>query len=276
MTFKIKIFGSLYKILERISSLPRMATNLKYLSRDEAISLDQELFNDAKFDVSQLMELAGLSVSISIAKLYNKSSHSKVIVCCGPGNNGGDGLVCARHLKMFGYSPTVIWPKQTEKPLYSILKNQCIKFGIEVSKNLSINEFDSNTIIVDAIFGFSYIGPNRSLEFAKIIKIMHEASKKCPLVSVDIPSGWDVEDGPKYLERNQSSLDESLRLPVLQPDCLVSLTSPKLCAREFKGRFHFLGGRFCPDYLAKKYELNLPPYPDTDLVQLLDGSLNKN
>lgn len=49
------------------------------------------------------MELAGLSVAVSIAKSYNDSAskdHS-VLVICGPGNNGGDGLVAARHLKLF-------------------------------------------------------------------------------------------------------------------------------------------------------------------------------
>jgi NAD(P)H-hydrate repair Nnr-like enzyme with NAD(P)H-hydrate epimerase domain len=36
------------------------------------------------------------------------------------GDNGGDGLVCARHLQQFGYSPVVVYPKQTDKPLYKV------------------------------------------------------------------------------------------------------------------------------------------------------------
>ena len=52
------------------------------------------------------MELAGLSCATAIAQTYpinglkNKDDPT-VLLCCGPGNNGGDGLVCARHLKMF-------------------------------------------------------------------------------------------------------------------------------------------------------------------------------
>jgi hypothetical protein len=42
--------------------------NMKYLSQHEAINVDQELFNEYKFSVWQLMELAGLSVSHSIYK----------------------------------------------------------------------------------------------------------------------------------------------------------------------------------------------------------------
>ncbi len=55
-----------------------------------------------------------------------------------------------------------------------------------------------------------------------------------PLIaSVDIPSGWHVENG-----------DESG--DGLRPDMLVSLTAPKRGARFFRGPFHYLGGRFVP------------------------------
>ena len=50
----------------------------------------------------------------------------------------------------------------------------------------------------------------------------------------------------------------------IQPECLISLTAPKLCAKLFKGKTHWLGGRFVPQDLAKKYELCLPPYPGTE------------
>jgi NAD(P)H-hydrate epimerase len=55
-----------------------------------------------------------------------------------------------------------------------------------------------------------------------------------PIVSVDIPSGWDVEKGP-------------LTADSLNPSILISLTAPKLGSKEFKGK-HFLGGRFVPKF----------------------------
>lgn len=44
------------------------------------------------------MELAGLACAQTLATVYKKDKYSRVLVCCGPGNQGGDGLVAARHL----------------------------------------------------------------------------------------------------------------------------------------------------------------------------------
>ena len=75
---------------------------MKYLNQEEAQKIDQELFNEYSFSVDQLMELAGLSVAVALTKAYPKGTNSpSVLVCSGPGNNGGDGLVAARHLKLF-------------------------------------------------------------------------------------------------------------------------------------------------------------------------------
>ena len=46
------------------------------------------------------MELAGLACAMTVAKVYDKDNYPRVLVCCGPGNQGGDGLVAARHLGM--------------------------------------------------------------------------------------------------------------------------------------------------------------------------------
>lgn len=67
-------------------------------------------------------------------------------------------------------------------------------------------------------------------------------------------SGWDVEKGP---------LEGEL---AFNPDVLISLTVPKLCAKHFHGRAHYVGGRFVPKALAVKYHLDLPEYPGTDCV----------
>jgi hypothetical protein len=44
------------------------------------------------------MELAGLACAQTLATVYGKERYPRVLVCCGPGNQGGDGLVAARHL----------------------------------------------------------------------------------------------------------------------------------------------------------------------------------
>ena len=50
----------------------------------------------------------------------------------------------------------------------------------------------------------------------------------------------------------------------------VSLTAPKICASKFTGKYHYLGGRFVPQKLADKYQLDLPTYPGNSLVVKLN------
>ncbi|CAH8439252.1 unnamed protein product [Dicrocoelium dendriticum] len=199
------------------------------------------------------MELAGLSCATAIAEAYPLQtlplSNGSLIVCCGPGNNGGDGLVCARHLKHFGYSPAVCYPRTPSKQLYKNLLLQCEKMNMPVVQTLPPDLDSSYNLIVDALFGFGF-KPPVSTEFRELLDRMSQTKR--PVVSIDVPSGWDVE-------ADVGGVDAG----ALNPDCLISLTAPKLCARAFRGRYHFLGGRFVPQQLAAKYGLRLPNYPGT-------------
>ncbi|KAM5200858.1 NAD(P)H-hydrate epimerase isoform 2-T2 [Hipposideros larvatus] len=213
------------------------STAVKYLSQEEAQAVDEELFNEYQFSVDQLMELAGLSCATAIAKAYPPTSMSRspptVLVICGPGNNGGDGLVCARHLKLFGYQPTIYYPKRPNKPLFAALVTQCQKMDIPFlgempTEPVLIDELYE--LVVDAIFGFSFKGDVRE-PFRSILSVL--SGLTVPIASIDIPS------------------------------------APKKSATHFTGRYHYLGGRFVPPALEKKYQLNLPPYPDTECVHRL-------
>ncbi|KAJ3758397.1 YjeF N-terminal domain-containing protein [Lentinula raphanica] len=229
--------------------------SLKYLTAKLAQQIDEELMNQAgAFSIDQLMELAGLACAQALARVYDKKKYPNVLVCCGPGNQGGDGLVAARHLGMFGYTPTIFMPKPGSKDIYQRLKTQCDNMKIKTippsNDTSALREaLSSSNVILDAIFGFSFKGPIRA-PFDSALPLLSDS--RLPIVSVDIPSGWDVEEG------NVEGVG-------LQPDLLVSLTAPKLGVRSFRGR-HFLGGRFIPKTLADKFELNLPVYPGSDQI----------
>lgn len=97
------------------------------------------------------MELAGLACAQALESVYPVTTHPRVLVCCGPGNQGGDGLVAARHLcehikwlimtyfttfleglwyrlrfewfgsiAHFGYRVMIYYPKRTQKELYQV------------------------------------------------------------------------------------------------------------------------------------------------------------
>ncbi|CAM9471390.1 unnamed protein product [Phaeothamnion confervicola] len=206
------------------------------------------------FSVDQLMELAGLSVACAVADVFPTSvsitASDLVLIVAGPGNNGGDGLVAARHLRQFGYAPTVVYPKRTNKPLYDNLVKQCEWHEIPVLDDLPDAPLSSSfDVIIDAIFGFSFRGMPRP-PFDAIL-----ARGAVPVVAVDVPSGWDVEGG-------------DVARSGYMPAALVSLTTPKRSARHFVGR-HYLGGRFVPPWLKQKYGLKLPEYPgDKQCVEL--------
>lgn len=60
------------------------------------------------------MELAGLAVAQVSHQILSSTPNAKICVLVGPGNNGGDGLVAARHLKMMNYTVDLIMFKKLE------------------------------------------------------------------------------------------------------------------------------------------------------------------
>lgn len=80
------------------------------------------------------------------------------MVCCGPGNQGGDGLVAARHLHQFRYKPTIYLPKPGSKDIYQRLLRQCENLDIPVINDTSKFEsgLKSSDAILDAVFGGSH------------------------------------------------------------------------------------------------------------------------
>lgn len=184
---------------------------------------------------------------------------------CGPGNNGGDGLVAARHLKHFGYSPVILYPKETTNELYIRLLTQCKQLEIPVFKSIDElleqhnNTFENFKFILDGIFGFSFSDKSGIREpYKHIIEILNEKAKqqRVPMICIDIPSGWDV---------NNTNIEENLYNGGLYCDVLISLTAPKLCAQHFKG-VHYVGGRFVPPSLQKEFNLELPQYKGIDII----------
>lgn len=186
-----------------------------------------------------------------LEKAYgDRKKYSKCLVIAGGGNNGGDGLVCARHLKLFGYDPVIVYPKRTDKDLYKNLVNQCERMDIQVMDRMpSEGQFH---LIIDAIFGFGFSGEIRE-PFGKLLKEIKGFEQTIPIISIDIPSGWDVEKGPINSES-------------IQPECVISLTAPKNCMKHFQGKYHFLGGRFVPKALQEKYQIVLPDYPSSEQI----------
>lgn len=201
------------------------------------------------------MELAGLSVATAVHEEYPDRSH--VLIVCGPGNNGGDGLVAARHLTLFGHNVQVVYPKRGKSDLFNRLVNQCEKYAIPIVNELpaDVNSYDTeHSTVIDAVFGFSYKAPCRPA-FKEILSSLSKL-RFAKLVSVDIPSGWIVDEEGRNKDEDT---------PFLDPNCLISLTAPKVCSKKFAGP-HYLGGRFVPSALQIKYALNLPSFPSHQCV----------
>ncbi|CAG9462228.1 unnamed protein product [Pedinophyceae sp. YPF-701] len=243
----------------------RIVNGVTYLCAKDAAEVDVELMGALGFSVDQLMELAGLSVSCSVAEVFPVDGHRRVLVICGPGNNGGDGLVAARHLTHFGYSVSVCYPKPTDKPLYNGLVTQCQSLGLNFVPAADVADAQdlksSYDVVVDAMFGFSFKGAPRP-PFDGILAALAPGRSPPPVASVDIPSGWQV--------------DVADAQPGLRPDLLVSLTAPKLCSLAFAGHHHFLGGRFVPPAIRERFNLQLPAFPATHQCVRIGGHAELN
>jgi hydroxyethylthiazole kinase-like uncharacterized protein yjeF len=144
-----------------------------------------------------LMENAGAAVVREVEKRW---PCGKVVVLAGPGNNGGDGLVIARHLRNKGYKVTV-WlfgekEKQSEdcKRQLEIMQNcgHAINFWKEEDSEALRADIGQATVIIDALLGTGTRGELRPPYPFVIEQLQHLQGA---VVAVDIPTGVNSDTG---------------------------------------------------------------------------------
>jgi ADP-dependent NAD(P)H-hydrate dehydratase / NAD(P)H-hydrate epimerase len=135
-----------------------------------------------------LMERAGRAVADAVAARYPLGS--RVVVACGPGNNGGDGLIAARVLRERGIPVRVLLLGE-RGALKGDAAEAAARFGGAIEPFSAAALADAH-VVVDALFG---AGLTRPLTGAARAAVEALAAVKAPVIAVDLPSGIDGETG---------------------------------------------------------------------------------
>ncbi len=189
-------------------------TNASYMQQ-----MDRTAINKLKIPGIVLMENAGCGVCNIMMKHMKESLSPYVAIIAGPGNNGGDGFVVARHLHQHGISSKIILLSPVEK----FKGDARINLDILIKLNMPIHEILDNTAvqdsssvilhagcIVDAIFG---TGLSREVKdrFASIIDVINRSNR--PVISVDIPSGLNADTGHVLGTAVRADITATMALP---------------------------------------------------------------
>jgi len=155
---------------------------------------------------SLLMENAGRAVANRVIDLLQKYSGSKahVALFCGPGNNGADALVCARHLLGYDFAINIFFTADKNRFCESLvrelelLEKICARLDNSHLRFLSdLKKLDATPlIIVDGIFGSGLSRPPEGLSMLAIERINYlrkSLGLGCRVVSIDVPSGLSLE-----------------------------------------------------------------------------------
>lgn len=147
---------------------------MKIVSVEEMRALEARS-EQAGVSTAELMERAGLAVALEVRRLLEGVAGRRVVVLVGPGNNGGDGLVAARHLTAWGAEVT-LW-RSSEGSL-----------GPDIARA---------ELILDAVLGTGRSRPlggaiKEALDTVRAAKARRPALKT---VALDIPTGLDADTG---------------------------------------------------------------------------------
>ena len=163
--------------------------------------MDREAQEKYGLSTVVLMENAGLRSADLAAELLNGDTAAKISVIVGKGNNGGDGLVLARHLFNKGF-PVEIFCLARPSHFSAAAKENwdtAAAIGIKATfldeaRDLTLFRLKlmASALIVDAIFGSGFKGEMEGLS-KDIAAIVNDVGR--PVLALDIPSGADADSG---------------------------------------------------------------------------------
>lgn len=162
---------------------------LKILTSAQLKQLDQDTISRQKISPWELMERASTRFVQALQRDVDLKKY-EVIVICGPGNNGGDGLAIARHLSQHSVNSSVYlieserYSADNRQNQQLLLQETPIRLHyFTLEDHLEIPE---NALIIDALFGFGLHRPLDSTWHPIITKINKAGG---PIIAVDLPSG---------------------------------------------------------------------------------------
>jgi NAD(P)H-hydrate epimerase len=180
------------------------AAELVHLSRAEVREVDRRAIEELGIPGCVLMENAGAGAARHVLAMLGAREHRKparIAIACGPGNNGGDGYVVARHLAIAG----------CEVALFSTCEAGALRGDAALARKIvdalglrvrtlttagELDEFaielDLTDVVVDALLGTGAIGAPRP-EIAAVIERINHRRGAC--VALDLPSGLDCDTG---------------------------------------------------------------------------------
>jgi NAD(P)H-hydrate epimerase len=176
---------------------------LPVLSRGQMRAFDAHAIERCHVPSLLLMENAGRGSSDVLVRelLGGRATGARVVVVCGTGNNGGDGLVIARHLALRGALPVAFLVGDSLRVSPDARANLDAWRGVggdlrqvasgEVPSAL-VDEMGRADVVVDALFG---TGLDRAIGgfFADIVRAVN--ASRAPRFAVDVPSGLDADTG---------------------------------------------------------------------------------
>ena len=156
------------------------------------VEVDHLMIEDYGIWLVQMMENAGRSLAELTRRLLGGDvSGRKISVLCGSGNNGGGGMVAARHLHNWGSEIAVkaVFNPERLKNIPAHQWDILRKIGV---RELTTERLDQFEIILDAIFGYGLSGDPHGLA-AEWIELANRS--KIPILSLDAPSGLNTTSG---------------------------------------------------------------------------------
>ena len=171
---------------------------MKIFSGEQIYQADKLTIERQNISSTDLMERAGTQI-FNWMHLRMQGVQVPIHVFCGIGNNGGDGLVLARHLILDGYNVHIYIVNYSDKRSkdflinYERIKNSTKKWPTLLSDGDDFPDINPDDIIVDAIFG---IGLNRPVaDWVKAL-FQHFKISKAFTLSIDMPSGLRTDKVP--------------------------------------------------------------------------------
>ena len=165
------------------------------LSRSQVREIDRLAVERYAMPSIVLMENAARAVADVAYHGLARGGRNHVLLVCGGGNNGGDGLAVARHLHNLGVGVQIVLTSPTDRYTGDALINlkivQAMKLPIWTDDPTRLPEaWSSFQLLIDALFGTGLTTPPRDTRWIDFIN-----KQRAPVLSVDLPSGLDCDTG---------------------------------------------------------------------------------